>query len=284
MSLEGTVGLNEGGTSTITTPFQVTNCAALKFEPKFSVSTSAKTSRTDGASLSAKLTYPSVPQGTEADIAKVKVELPGQLPSRLTTLQKACTATQFEANPAGLPRGVEDRLRDRAYPVDPSPVAGPSGFSSATAAKRSRTLNTGTAGLRLSRSISSAPPSIKKNGVTSTTFKTVPDQPFSSFELTLPEGPYSALTTTGSLCSLTKTVTVKKKVTVRVHGRRKTITRSVKQAAPATLAMPTEFVAQNGAEIHQDTPITVTGCPLTPPASKTKAKPKKTRNRKHGKR
>ena len=57
-----------------------------------------------------------MPQGTDADIAKVKVELPKQLPSRLTTLQKACTAEQFEANPAGVPGGVEDRLRDRATP------------------------------------------------------------------------------------------------------------------------------------------------------------------------
>ena len=62
--------------STISTPFQVTNCAALKFEPKFTVSTSGKTSRTGGASLTAKLTYPNAPQGTDANIAKVKVELP----------------------------------------------------------------------------------------------------------------------------------------------------------------------------------------------------------------
>jgi hypothetical protein len=33
----------------------------------------------------------------------VKVYLPKQLPSRLTTLQKACTAAQFEVNPAGCP-------------------------------------------------------------------------------------------------------------------------------------------------------------------------------------
>ena len=45
MALAGTVQLSEGGTDTITTPFQVTNCAALKFEPKFSVSTSGKTSQ-----------------------------------------------------------------------------------------------------------------------------------------------------------------------------------------------------------------------------------------------
>jgi len=36
-------------------------------------------------------------------LSQVKVELPEQLPSRLTTLQKACTAKQFDTNPAGCP-------------------------------------------------------------------------------------------------------------------------------------------------------------------------------------
>ncbi len=36
--------------------------------------------------------------------------------------------------------------------------------------------------------------------------------------------------------------------------------------------MPTAFIAQNGATIHQNTPITVTGCP------------KRTTHRAHGKR
>ncbi len=270
MALEGTVGLSEGGSSTISTPFQVTNCAALKFEPKFSVSTSAKTSRTEGASLTAKLTYPNVPQGTDADIARVKVELPAQLPSRLTTLQKACTATQFEANPAGCPAASKIGYATVHTPLIPVPLQGPAIFvSHGGEAFPSLTLVLQGYGITIDLVGTTF---INKAGVTSTTFKTVPDQPFSSFELTLPEGPYSALTTTGSLCSLTKTVTVKKKVTVRVHGRRKTITRSVKQAAPATLAMPTEFIAQNGAEIHQDTPITVTGCPPTRAKAVKKAK------------
>jgi DNA-binding beta-propeller fold protein YncE len=285
MALTGTVQLNEGGTSTITTPFQVTNCAALKFEPKFSVSTSGTTSRTNGASLSAKLTYPNVPQGTDADIAKVKVELPGQLPSRLTTLQKACAAAQFEANPAACPAASKIGYATVHTPLIPVPLQGPAIFvSHGGEAFPSLTLVLQGYGI----TIDLVGTTDIKNGVTSTTFKTVPDQPFSSFELTLPEGPYSALTTTGNLCSLTKTVTVKKKVTVRVHGRRKTITRSVKQTvggrALNPLAMPTEFVAQNGAEIHQDTPIDVTGCTKTAPKTKIKAKPKKTRTRKHGKR
>ncbi len=258
MSLTGTVLLSEGGSSTISTPFQVTNCAALKFEPKFTVATSGKTSRTDGASLTAKLTYPNVPQGTEADIAKVKVELPGQLPSRLTTLQKACTAAQFEANPAACPAASKIGYAVVHTPLIPVALQGPAIFvSHGGEAFPSLTLVLQGYGI----TIDLVGTTDIKNGVTSTTFKTVPDQPFSSFELTLPEGPYSALTTAGNLCSLTKTVTVKKKVTVRVHGRKKTITRGVRQAEPATLAMPTEFVAQNGAEIKQSTPITVTGCP-----------------------
>ncbi len=258
MALEGTVQLSEGGTSTISTPFQVTNCAALKFEPKFSVSASGKTSRTGGASLTAKVTYPNVPQGTDADIAKVKVELPKQLPSRLSTLQKACSAAQFESNPAACPAASKIGYAVVHTPLIPVPLQGPAIFVS-HGGEGWPSLVLVLQGYGITIDLTGT--TLISKGVTSTTFKTVPDQPFSSFELTLPEGPYSALTTTGNLCSLTKTVTVKKKVTVRVHGRKKTIARSVKQAAPATLQMPTEFVAQNGAEIHQTTPISVTGCP-----------------------
>jgi hypothetical protein len=54
----------------------VTNCAVLKFKPKFSASTSARISKAEGASLDVKLSYPKTPQGTEANVKSVKVELP----------------------------------------------------------------------------------------------------------------------------------------------------------------------------------------------------------------
>jgi hypothetical protein len=39
--------------------------------------------------------------------------------------------------------------------------------------------------------------------------------------------------------------------------------------------MPTAFVAQDGAVIHQSTPISVTGCPKAKKKTKAKSKPKK---------
>ena len=82
---------------------------------------------------------------------------------------------------------------------------------------------------------------ISKAGITSGTLKTVPDAPFTSFELTLLEGPHSALAANGNLCALTKTVTVKKKVTVRSKGHKRAVTRSVKEKEPTSLQMPTEI-------------------------------------------
>ncbi len=251
MALTGTVQLNEGGSSTISTPFQVTNCAALKFEPKFTVSTSAKTSRTGGASLTAKLAYPNVPQGTDADIAKVKVELPKQLPSRLTTLQKACTAGQFEANPAACPTASKIGYATVHTPLIPVPLQGPAIFvSHGGEAFPSLTLVLQGYGI----TIDLVGTTDIKNGVTSTTFKTVPDQPFSSFELTLPEGPYSALTAPGNLCTA------------------------------KNLTMPTEFLAQNGAELKQTTKIAVTGCPKAKKTTHKKKKHKTKAKHKHRKR
>jgi len=243
MALEGIVELSEGGTHTFTEPFQVTNCAALKFEPKFSVSTSGKTSKADGASLTAKVTYPNVPRGTDANITKVKVELPVQLPSRLTTLQKACTDAQFEANPAACPSASKIGYAVVHTPLIPVPLEGPAIFvSHGGEAFPSLTMVLQGYGITIDLVGTTF---ISKSGITSTTFKTVPDQPFTSFQLTLPEGKYSALAANGNLC-----------------GQK--------------LTMPTELVAQNGAEIKQNTQIAVTGCPNSISISSHKVKGKTT--------
>jgi hypothetical protein len=227
--VESTIVSAEGAGSTVSTPFQVASCASLKFAPQFKVSTQGKTSKAKGASLTTTIAYPA-PFNTYANIAKVKVELPKALPSRLTTLQKACTAAQFNANPAGCPAASVIGHAKAVTPLLPVPLEGPAYFVS----------NGGEAFPNLIMVLQGygvkidlvGDTFISKSGITSSTFKTVPDQPVTSFELRLPEGPYSALAANGNLC--------KQKLT-----------------------MPTEFIAQNGAEIHEDTKIDVTGCPPT---------------------
>ena len=259
---------------TVNSPFRVTACQALQFKPGFTVSTSGKTSKADGASLTAKLTYPTGALGQDTNIKEVKVDLPKQLPSRLTTLQKACTAAQFDANPAGCPAASIVGSARAITPILPVPLEGPAYFvSHGGEAFPSLILVLKGYGVKIDLVGSTF---ISKAGITSSTFHTVPDQPVTSFEITLPEGKYSALAANGNLCAPTKTVTTKKTVKEKVHGKTKKVTKKTTKQVAESLAMPTAFVGQNGAEIHQSTPVSVTGCPKARPAKKaTKRKAKK---------
>jgi hypothetical protein len=233
LTLTGTIASDEGGSQPLSVPFQATNCAVLKFAPKFQVSTSAHTSKALGASLTTKLTEPPGSLGTQANISKVKVELPKQLPSRLTTLQKACTNAQFESNPAGCPPASFIGHAVVHTPLLPVPLQGPAifvshggeAFPSLVIVLQGYGVTVDLVGTTF----------ISKAGITSTTFKTVPDTPFNTFELTLPQGKFSALASNipakanGSFCS-------------------------------QKLVMPAEFIAQNGAVLRQNTAVTATGC------------------------
>jgi hypothetical protein len=249
---------SQNATATVSSPFTVGSCKSLAFKPSFKVSTSGKTSRAKGASLDAKVSYPKGAMGNDANIAKVKVSLPKQLPSRLTTLQKACPAATFNANPAGcLPASIVGIAR-ASTPLLPVGLSGPVYFvSHGGEAFPSLIVVLQGDGVRVDLTGTTF---INKAGITSSTFKTVPDVPVDTFELYLPEGPYSALAANGNLCAATGgTVTVKRKVTQRVHGRTVHRTLTTHKSAPALL-MPTEFVAQNGAVLKQSTKIAVSGC------------------------
>jgi hypothetical protein len=253
----------------VASPFQAADCQNLQFKPSFTAATSGKTSKVDGASLTVKLTYPNAPQGSQANIHSVKVELPEQLPSRLTTLQKACLASVFEANPAACPADSAVGIAKAITPVLPVALTGPAYFVSYGSAKFPElviVLQGDGVTVQLHGETF-----ISKAGITSSTFKTIPDVPVSSFELTLPQGPFSALAANANLCTLTHTTTTNKKIKIDIKGHHKTITRKIKQKVPASLAMPTTFTAQNGMTLKQTTPITTNGCPK----AKTPAKPKK---------
>jgi hypothetical protein len=247
----GTATSTEGATAPLESRFQVGSCQALKFKPNLKVTTSAKTSRANGASLTFKVTYPSGELGSnqatsQANIKKFKIELPKRLPSRLTTLQKACLAEVFDANPANCPAASVVGHAIAHTPVLPVPVEGPAYFvSHGNEAFPSLIMVLQGDGVTVDLESTTF---INKKGITSGTLKAVPDVPVTTFELTLPQGPHSALAAVGSLCK-----------------------------GKPTLA--TELTGQNNAHIKQQTPLTVTGCKKKPKHPKHKGKGAKKKHR-----
>lgn len=210
--------------ATVSTPFQVTGCQSLGFKPKFAASSSAKTSRKNGASLVTTLTMPA----GQANVKSVSVTLPKKLPSRLSTLKLACLAATFAANPASCPPGSVVGEAQAVTPVLPGTMKGAAYFVSHGGA--------GFPDLDVVLKGSGVTVILVgnthiKGGITHTKFLTLPDVPVKSFKLTLPVGPHSALGANGSLCT-------------------------------KTLKMPTTIVGQNGKSITQSTKIKVTGCPI----------------------
>jgi hypothetical protein len=250
MSFSGTARSTEGVLATLSSHFQMGSCQALKFAPNFKVSTSGKTSRASGASLTAKIVYPTGNLGfnqasSQSNIQSVKVDLPKQLPSRLTTLQKACPAQVFNANPANCPADSIVGHARALTPVLPVPIEGPAYFVS-HAGEEFPNLILVLQGYGVTIDLVGDTFINTRTNITSSTFKQVPDVPIGSFELTLPQGQFSALAANTNLC-----------------------------AVKGGLKMPTAFTGQDGAEIHLRTPISITGC--------VKAKPKKAKDKKSGK-
>ena len=244
--ISATVAGSLGATAHVSSPFAAAGCRSLPFSPKLTFSTQAKTSKKGGASLVAKLAYTK----GQANIRSVAVSLPRQLPSRLTTIQKACPAATFEANPAACPAASLIGFAKVRTPVLPVLLSGPAYLvSHGGAAFPDLVVILQGDGVRIDQRASIF---ISRSGITSSTFANVPDAPLTSFELNLPEGSHSALTATlpasakGSLCA-------------------------------TKLTMPTTITGQNGAQIKQSTKIAVSGCPK-PKKKAKKAKKASTRS------
>jgi hypothetical protein len=243
MSLKGSVTSLQGSTATLSSPFQVTGCGDLKFKPIFKVSTSGHTSRSQGADLDVRLSFAKDALGKQANIAKVKVDLPRQLPSRLDTLKQACTAATFAANPGLCPKGSIVGVARAVTQTLPETLNGPVYFVS-HGGEEFPSLIIVLQGDGVRVDLTGSTFINEKTGITSSTFKLVPDVPVNTFELYLPEGRDSALAANGNLCK-------------------------------TSLAMPTVFTAQNGLTVKQNTPIAVTGCSAKASIARNKLRQRK---------
>lgn len=231
-----TISAAQGASSTLSTPFEVGGCQNLPFAPGLSASTQGRASKASGASLTVTVKSTT----GQANIAKVDLQLPKVLPSRLTTLHKACTETVFDTNPAGCSGESIIGTAKAITPILNAPLTGPAYLvSHGGAAFPDVEFVLQGEGITIDLDGQTD----IKNGVTYSKFETVPDAPISLFEATLPEGPHSILGTdlpasaNYSLCG-------------------------------QSLTMGTIITGQNGAQIKQTTKIAVTGCTPSKPTVK----------------
>jgi hypothetical protein len=218
----------EGGVSQTSRPFQASGCGSLPFKPTISVNVDSNVSRSEGTSMKIVVTSGK----GQANIKKTKLIFPNSVPSRLTTIQKACPAQVFEANPASCPEGSVIGSAVARTPVLKSPLTGPAYLvSHANESFPDAVFILQGEGIKL---VLDGKTNIK-NGVTSSTFETVPDAPVETFSVTLPRGPHSAFSGFGNLCS-------------------------------KPIEVPTTFGGQNGALIEKETKVTVENCGGVKPA------------------
>jgi hypothetical protein len=232
MSVTASLASSNGATASPANRFQVGGCAGLPFKPTLSASTQAKASKANGASLALKIAA----KPGEANIHKVDLQLPVKLPSRLSTLQKACTEAQFNADPGGCPAESIIGSATARTPILQVPLTGPAYLVShggAAFPDIEYVLQADERGGDIEIVLDGHTQITK--GITYSHFETVPDAPISSFETVLPEGPHSILTAylpagdNYDLCG-------------------------------QSLQMPTTLTGQNGAVLKQTTPLAVTGC------------------------
>jgi len=229
MSVTATLTGAQGASVPASSQFQAANCANLPFHPSFTAATEGKASKADGAAFIVKVAA----KPGEANIAKTDLTIPAILPSRLTTIQKACLDTVFEANPAGCDEGSVIGTATVHSPDIKSPLTGPAYLvSHGGAAFPDVEFVLQGEGIEL---ILDGHTDIKK-GVTYSRFETVPDAPIETFETVLPTGPHSALT-----------ADVPEKLNFDLCGQ--------------NIQMPTTIIAQNGAVINQTTKVAIKNCP-----------------------
>lgn len=233
LSISSTLSSNLAQFSTVSSRFQAADCANLKFTPTITATTAGQASRANGASLTVKIAYPKGAIGTQSWVNEAKLQFPKQLPAELKTIQKACLAATFEGNRAACPPQSIIGHAVVHTPILPVPLEGPVYFVSNGGAKfPDAVLLLDGDGVHIELHGETF---ITRSGVTTATFRNTPDVPFETLEVTVPSGPFSEFG-------------------ANLPG-------GGYNFCGEKLVMPTFFKASNGAEIHQNTTVGVTGCP-----------------------
>lgn len=227
-AVTGALASSAGATVQVSSPFAVSGCAGLPFTPTFIAYTSAHAGRAAGASLSVR-----VGSGAgQANIARLRLILPSRLPGRLSTLQHACPAATFDADPADCPAASDVGRADVRTRVLPRPLTGPAYLVSHGGASFPDLVFV-LAGEGFTIYLDGALDI--SHGLISATFDSIPDLPIDSFAASFPEGPHSILAVEPA--------------------------RAREDMCGQRLFMPVEITAHDGALYTRTSRIVVTGCP-----------------------
>ncbi|HEV3034808.1 MAG TPA: hypothetical protein VGX72_08450 [Solirubrobacteraceae bacterium] len=229
LAIEGSLQSSDGLVAAVSSRFQAADCAALAFKPKLSALTHATASKAGGVHLHVRI----VSAPGQANVAAVKLDLPKRMVPRLSTLQQACTAAAFAANPASCPAASVVGTATVLTPLVRQPLSGPVYVvSNGRAATPEIALVLRGEGVVLDVVGQTS----VKGGVASAAFRSLPDAPFSELDLLLDAGPHSLLAAN---------------LPARANG----------SMCGQSLAMPVKLTGQNGAVLKQTTRISVSGCP-----------------------
>jgi hypothetical protein len=247
MKIEGTITGSQGARASAESPFKTEGCQALPFDPQLTASAVGHGSKTEGTTFAVTVRSGGTDSSgvAQAGIAKVQLQLPKQLSSRLPTLQKACTDAVFNTNPASCDEGSVIGYATIHTPVLNNPLTGPAYLvSHGGAAFPDVEFVLQGEGIKL---VLDGKTDIKGE-LTYSRFESTPDAPFTVFETVLPAGPHGVLTPN-----------VAEAKRFNLCGE--------------TLQMPTTIIAQNGKRIEHETEVQVTGCGEVRSAKTTKLTP-----------
>jgi uncharacterized repeat protein (TIGR01451 family) len=255
-SIAGTIAGDEGAGAPVSSPFEAANCATLKFAPTLAASTRANGEfQGHGASLHVVIATPTA----QANLRSLKLDLPQRLPARLQTIQKACSESTFDANPAACPKASVVGSASVQTPILSTTMAGPAYLVSKTGSGTSHPGESKTEkeeaafpnlvlvlqgqGVRIDLTGGLF---VSAKNITSVTFRSIPDVPIRRLDLTLPEAKTSILAASSGFCT------------------------------KRPLRMTTAITAQNGARLKPTVKVAVSGC-------KKPKKPKRHKQSRHRK-
>jgi hypothetical protein len=212
----------EGAVHGVSDTLPLSGCTGLQFTPGIGAVLGGGKGPAEGASLQVTVS----PRAGQANLQSATVVLPDSLPVRLTTLNQACTAATYAADPHACPAASAIGTATAISPVLAGQLSG-TVYLVGHGASSSPTLEVALEGDGVTLDLSGT---TKIGTSITTTFSSLPDVPLSSFTLALHAGADSVLTASEApTCA----------------------------SAPS---MTTTLIAQNGAGVQESLPIAVSGC------------------------